>query len=84
MAAKNAKDPSEAPRQPFLGAVVLFIDPHMGDTYPGIVTRVLTEGRVALTVFQPGTAAYPAPHIVEFDPTMKAKGTWHWRPQLTT
>lgn len=69
-------------RPPHIGAIVLFVDPDMGDIYPAIVTRVLSEEarRVVLTVFQPGNTPFPARVPAELNAVIKppVKGTWHW------
>ncbi len=72
------KSPDTTP--PYLGAIVTYVDPHMGDKYPGIVTRVLNdEGLVNLTVFMPGNTPHPAPQASPRDPEGKVRGSWHWR-----
>ena len=69
-----------APRAPFDGAVVIYVDAHMGDTYPAVVTRVsAVPPQVMLTAFQPGATPFPVRGLVSFDPnTPPARGTWHW------
>lgn len=69
---------------PYLGAVVNFVDPDMGDILPGMVTMVLSNGKVHITAFPPGVTPYPVRPVVErsVPPTNAgpfAKGTWHWR-----
>jgi hypothetical protein len=70
--------PTFAP--PYVGALVLIVDPDMGDSYPGLVTRVLNadKGRVNLTAFPPGVTPYPVRLVMEFNADVTVKGTWHW------
>jgi hypothetical protein len=69
------------PKPPKQGDVVLYVDPHMGDVYPGIVTKVLAEGKVLLTALPPGITPYPVSTVVEYAPVARppVRNTWHER-----
>jgi hypothetical protein len=71
-------------RAPFDGALVIYVDAHMGDTYPAIVTRVsAAPPQVMLTAFQPGATPFPIRGLVPFDPAAPpARGTWHWPKEI--
>lgn len=76
-----AKTPSldKETRVPKLGDTVLYLDPSMGDVYPAMVVKVLSDGRALLTAFQPGTTPFPVRMAVEQDLTKTKKGTWHFK-----
>ncbi len=79
-------DTPKKPRSPYVGAIVLYVDPGMGDSYPAIVTAVLgSEGNVNLTAFQPGTTPYAIRSVVGFHETGQPRphwGTWHWSKEI--
>lgn len=62
-----------------LGDIVLYVDPHMGDVYPAIVTRVLPGLRVSLTAFQPATTPFAVRASVEYSADKTAPGCYHLR-----
>jgi hypothetical protein len=76
-----AKPPTAARRLPFEGAMVIYVDPHMGDTYPAVVTHVIPASvvpmSVLLTSFPRGASPYPVKGPVAFDPA-GPRNTWHW------
>jgi hypothetical protein len=66
-------------RPPYMGAIVLYVDPGMGDVAPAIVNTVFRTGNaVGVTVFQPGMTPFPTRGAVSFNVDRKTKGTWHW------
>lgn len=79
--AREAEASRRSRRVPYVGALVLYVDPGMGDIYPALVIRVHNAdvGRVTLTTFPPRIAPFPARELVMRDHN-KAKGTWHWIP----
>ena len=74
-----AKAPT--PREPYVGAIVLYVDLHMGDIYPAIITRVRPPGGppdVFLTAFGVNASPFPVRGLIPFDPTGTTRGSWHW------
>lgn len=62
-----------------LGDTVLYVDPHMGDSYPAIVTRIVAGTRVMLSALPPNVTPFAVRGTVEYSADKTAPGTYYLR-----
>lgn len=80
--AAEAKYLPDAPRKPYVGAIVALVDPDGNkDTHPAMVTRLGANMFVTLTVFAAGVTPYSLRAAAPYSAEGVERGTWHWFPE---